>query len=140
MAAPRACRWRTRTSSARLRSVAFARIAGTDRGARGLSRMSPLPFDPYRAELRWRWHNQWQHWRADRRQLAFHAAAFALLLILLSVPVREALLAAAPLLGGMLVRWPHALAALAWSALTLQQVRALQALQARDAQHWLVAQ
>src|SRR5688500_1441011 len=140
MAAPRACRWRTRTSSARPRSVASARIAGTDRGARGPARTRPPPFDPYRAELCWRTLNPCHACRADRRHAASHAAAFALLLILLSVPVREALLAAAPPLSGMLARWPHALAALAWSALTLHQVRALQALQARDAQHWLVAQ
>jgi hypothetical protein len=102
--------------------------------------MSSLPFDPYRAEWRGRWHNRWQHWRADGRQLAFHALALAALVMLLSLPLRDALLATAPLLRGTLERWPLALAAVAGSALTLQQVRALQALQARDARHWLVAQ
>jgi hypothetical protein len=102
--------------------------------------MSSLPFDPYRAERRWRWHNQWAHWRADASQTLFHAGALLLLLALLSLPARDALVAAAPSLRGLVQRWPLACALLAGLLLTLQQVRALQALQRRQARHWLMAQ
>lgn len=102
--------------------------------------MSSLPFDPYRAELAARWHNQWRHWRADVRQTAFHAVGLLLLLALASLPLRDALAAAAPLLRSLVERWPAPLASVAWLTLTLHQVRALHALQTRQARHWLVAQ
>jgi hypothetical protein len=108
--------------------------------ARCLHRPMTATINPYRIEQRLHWRNRIALWRAQPGESAFHALAWAVLLVAAAVLLRQSWPRLIEGLELAITRWPSALLLVSLLALTQWQALALQTQRRRWARHWLIAQ
>jgi hypothetical protein len=96
--------------------------------------------NPYRIEQRLHWRNRISQWRAQPGESAFHALAWAVLLVAAAALLWQSWPRLIDGLELAIARWPGALLLVSLLALTQWQSLALQAQRRRWARHWLIAQ
>jgi hypothetical protein len=108
--------------------------------ARCLHRPMTAIINPYRLEQRLHWRNRVAQWRAQPGESAFHALAWAVLLVAAGVLLWQSWPRLIEVVDMAILRWPSALLLVAMLTLTQWQALAVQTQRQRWARHWLIAQ